>query len=210
LGDLSERAKACLLEADLVAAEDTRRANKLLLYLGSSACLTRIDDHVPEARLDEALDAVEAGKLVVYVSDAGVPGISDPGARLVDRAYARGLTVDSVPGPSAVTNALALSGFYAQRFAFFGFLPRKRSKLEALAAPYRDTTFALVFFDRPERLERTLEVFESVLGSRRVAVCREMTKVHQEVRRGWLSEREGLCSGLRGELTVVIEGKTDG
>ncbi len=210
LGDLSERAKGCLREADVVAAEDTRRANKLILHVGGAASLTRLDDHVPEARLEEVLDAVEAGKLVVFVSDAGVPGISDPGARLVNRAYERGLCVDSVPGPSSVTNALALSGFYAQRFAFLGFLPRKRSKLEGLLEPYRDSTFALVFFDRPERVERSLEVFESALGERRVAICREMTKVHQEVRRGLLSERGALCAGLRGELTIVVEGKTGG
>lgn len=169
--------------------------------------LLRLDEHAAQARIAQIVDEVESGNRLAVVADAGTPGVSDPGALLVNAAYEAGLEVDSIPGPSAVTNALALSGFFAQRYVFVGFLPRKPGPAAAELEPFRDSTYTIVLFESPHRVTKTIEVLFSALGERRAAVCREMTKVHQDVRRGWLSELAKLSLPSKGEYTIVVEGK---
>jgi 16S rRNA (cytidine1402-2'-O)-methyltransferase len=208
LADLTPRASDALRTADVVAAEDTRRTLKLLQHVGSKAQLMLLNDtRATASAIDSLLDRVEDGAVVALVSDAGMPTVSDPGAKIIDRAYERGLRVMGVPGPSAVTLALALSGFFAQRFVFLGFLSKKPGRLKETLSEYAESPLPIVLFERPERLTKVLEAALEVLGDRRVAVCREMTKMHEEVRRGRISALLGQESVKKGELTVVVEGK---
>ena len=144
---------------------------------------------------------------MVYFSDAGTPGVSDPGPVLVDLAYERGVVVDAIPGPSAALTALMLSGFFAQKFAFLGFLSKKQGAIKGELAPFADSTTTIVFFESGNRLEKTLATAVEALGERRLAICREMTKAHQEVIRGRLSELAKESRTFKGECTVVLEGK---
>lgn len=195
-----------MTSADILACEDTSVGARLLAANGVRRSIQRLDEHAPEHRIHALLDDVEGGKSLAYFSDAGTPGVSDPSVALVDAAYARGLAVDVVPGPSAVLSALALSGFYAQRFVFLGFLPRKAGAMASEFTPYAESTTALVFFEAPTRLTKALKTALESLGDRRVAVCREMTKLHQEVVRARLSELILQDRAFKGECTVVLEG----
>lgn len=209
LGDASPRLREALADAAVIAAEDTRRTSQLMRLLGveTRAELVALHDHNERERA-AALVERAASELVVLVSDAGMPTVSDPGFRAVQLAAERGVEVSAIPGPSAVLAALAVSGLPTDRFAFEGFLPRKageRSRaLSALAAERR----TLVFFEAPSRIADTLAALaESFGGERRAAVCRELTKLHEEVRRGGLAElAEWAASGVRGEIVVVVEG----
>ncbi|MFN8167590.1 MAG: 16S rRNA (cytidine(1402)-2'-O)-methyltransferase [Candidatus Nanopelagicales bacterium] len=212
--DASPRLREELAGADVVAAEDTRRTRRLADDLGIalSGRVVSYYDAVERQRLPELLEALREGRRVVLVTDAGMPSVSDPGYRLVAAAVAEGLAVTSVPGPSAVLTALALSGLPVDRFAFEGFLPRKageRSRaLRALAADTR----TLVFFEAPHRIAEALAAMADVLGpDRPAAVCREMTKTYEEVRRGGLAELAAWAAdGVRGEITVVVQGAEPG
>lgn len=210
--DASPRLAEALAAADLVAAEDTRRLKRLCDDLGV-AVRGRIVSYFEgneEQRTPELVAAVRAGELVLLVTDAGMPTVSDPGYRLVSAVAAAGLPITCVPGPSAVTTALALSGLPSDRFCFEGFLPRKagerRARLEGLAAERRTA----VFFEAPHRLAACLADMTAVLGGERRAVaCREMTKTFEEVRRGTLAELLVWAeTGVRGEVTLVVEGAT--
>jgi 16S rRNA (cytidine1402-2'-O)-methyltransferase len=192
--------------ADAVVAEDTRVAGKLLSRVGVKKRVLRLDEHATASQIRAVLAEVKAGKQIVVTSDAGTPGVSDPGAALVDMAHAEGLEVDSVPGPSAASNALALSGFYAQKYSFLGFLARRAGALRSELEQYRTSSTTLVVFESPHRVRETLRAAQEVLGDRRAAVCREMTKVHQGVYRGRISELLGLDLPEKGEYTLVIEG----
>ncbi|MBA2528537.1 MAG: 16S rRNA (cytidine(1402)-2'-O)-methyltransferase, partial [Euzebyales bacterium] len=187
LGDLSSRAAEALTGADLVAAEDTRRTRVLLDHVGASVPVTSYHDHNEAARTGPLLDRVEAGDTVVVVTDAGTPGLADPGFRLVREAVERGLVVEAVPGPTAMVQALLLSGLPLDRFAFEGFLPRKpgaRSRrLAELAADPR----TLVFYVAPHRAAEDLAAMASAFGDRPAALARELTKLHEEVWRGGLA-----------------------
>ncbi len=209
--DASPRLRAALADAEVIAAEDTRRLRRLASALGValSGKVVAVYDAVERDRSAALLDAVEAGQTVVLVSDAGVPLVSDPGYALVSGAVARGLPVTVLPGPSAVTAAVAVAGLPVDRWCFEGFLPRKagerRARLSALAGDPR----ALVVFESPRRLAATLADFATAFGGdRRAAVCRELTKTHEEVRRGELSELASWAAGheVRGEVTVVVAG----
>lgn len=206
LGDVTERARQTLGAVDLIACEDTRRTRKLLTHLGVKGTrLVSFFEGNERRRVPELLEHLRSGRDVALVSDAGMPGLSDPGYRLVAAAAEAGIVVDVVPGPSAAVAALVVSGLPTDRFVFEGFLPRKagerRSRLAALAGDPR----TLVLFESPRRLPSLLADALAALGERRAAVVRELTKVHQEVRRGLLSE---LADGaeVRGEVVVVIEG----
>lgn len=166
----------------------------------------RADEHASDSVLNKILDEVSSGKSVVVTSDAGTPGISDPGARLVDLAYEAGLAVDALPGPSAPANALALSGFFAQRYVFMGYLPRKAGPQISELSSYRESTIPIVFFEAAPRIGKTLANVYTALGDRRVAICREMTKKFQQVVRGDLAEILEKGIELKGELTVIVEG----
>ncbi|GAA3220478.1 16S rRNA (cytidine(1402)-2'-O)-methyltransferase [Pseudonocardia petroleophila] len=209
--DASARLVDAIGRADVVAAEDTRRFRSLAAALGVTVTGKVIShyDAVEAARLPGLLDDVRGGRTVLLVSDAGMPAVSDPGYRLVAAAAAEDLPVTCLPGPSAVTTALVLSGLPVERFCFEGFAPRRGGErtrwLQTLAAEPRAT----VFFESPHRLADTLAAAVTVLGAdRRAAVCRELTKKHEEVLRGPLAElaawaREG---PVRGEITVVLAG----
>jgi 16S rRNA (cytidine1402-2'-O)-methyltransferase len=209
--DASARLIEALAQADVIAAEDTRRMRRLASALGVTitAKVVAVYDAVERGRAGALLDEVEAGRTVVLVSDAGVPLVSDPGHVLLTAAIERGLPVTVLPGPSAVTAAIALAGVPVDRWCFEGFLPRKsgerRSRLAELAGEPR----ALVIFESPKRLAASLGDVAAAFGAdRRAAVCRELTKTHEEVRRGTLAELAAWAasSEVLGEVTVVIAG----
>lgn len=208
--DASPALLTALTEADVIAAEDTRRFRDLCrrLAINPTATVVSFFDGNEGGRVAALIDHLEAGRRVVVVSDAGMPAVSDPGYRLVAAAADAGIRVTAVPGPSAVLTALAVSGLPTDRFCFEGFLPRKggerRARLAGLAAEPR----TMVFFEAPHRLAVFLADAEAALGAdRRAVVCRELTKTYEEVRRGTLAELRGWAEGeVRGELTVVVEG----
>jgi len=210
--DASPRLIAALASADVVAAEDTRRVRTLAkaLDVRIGGNIVSFFDHVEAARVPELVEAIGAGATVLVVSDAGMPLINDPGHRLVAACVAAGLPVQCLPGPSAVTTALAVSGLPSEKFCFEGFAPRKqaarRSWLASLAGERRTT----VFFESPRRLQACLrDAVEQLGGDRRAAVCRELTKVHEEVVRGSLDELAAWAADkVLGEITVVLAGAT--
>ncbi|WP_370323699.1 16S rRNA (cytidine(1402)-2'-O)-methyltransferase [Euzebya sp.] len=207
LDDLSPRAARTLGSADLVACEDTRRTGRLLAHLGVDVPLTAVHDHNEQRRAAEICDRVAAGQVVVLVSDAGTPGISDPGYAVVRAAVARDLPVTAIPGPAAFVHALVISGLPTDRFAFEGFLPRKagarRDRLAAVAADDR----TLLFYVAPHRAADDLAAMAEVLGPDRPAVLtRELTKLHEEALRGTLGSLAAMTAEAapRGEVTVVV------
>jgi 16S rRNA (cytidine1402-2'-O)-methyltransferase len=211
LSDITLRALRVLSEASLIAAEDTRTTRKLLTQHAIRTPLVAYHEHNEAVRTPELLARLEAGDHVALVSESGTPSISDPGYRLVRAAIDAGVAVEPVPGPSAILAALVVSGLATDAFVFEGFLPRRggerRRRLRALA-PDRRT---LVVFEAPHRVDATVADMLAELGDRRVALCRELTKMHEEVRRSSLSE---LASSLRrrpvkGEIVLVVEGATD-
>lgn len=209
-GDASERLRTALATADVIAAEDTRKTKRLAkdLDVEIAGHVVRFDDNVEAAKIPSLLADIEEGRTVLLVTDAGMPSVSDPGYRLTAACVERGLPITCLPGPSAVTTALALSGLPMERFCFEGFAPRKqgqrRSWLDTLVAEPR----ACVFFEAPHRIADCLADAVAVLGpERRAAVCRELTKTYEEVRRGTLAELAAWAAdGVRGEITVVLAG----
>ena len=209
-GDASERLRELLREADVVAAEDTRRFRRLAarLEVDVSGQVVSYHEHNEGLRTKNLVERIASGDTVVLVTDAGMPSVSDPGYRLVRACVDAGLTVTTAPGPSAALAALAVSGLPVDRFCFEGFLPRKsgqrRTRLRTLAAEER----TMVFFEAPQRTAATLhDMCEVWGGDRRAAVCRELTKTHEEVRRGTLNELvEWAADGLRGEVSIVVAG----
>ena len=205
LEDVTLRALRVLGQVRLIAAEDTRTTRKLLTRYDIHTSVTSFHDANAARKLSGLLAALGAGDLAL-VSEAGMPGISDPGYELVTAAVAQGIPVVALPGPSAVTAALALSGLPADQFLFLGFLPRvasaRRSLLGALASERR----TLVAFEAPHRLRRSLGDILAILGDRRIAVCRELTKLHEEVYRGRVEDARGHFAQPRGEFTLVLEG----
>jgi 16S rRNA (cytidine1402-2'-O)-methyltransferase len=210
LDDLAPRAAATLAEADLVVCEDTRRTGRLLAAAGiGRRPLLAVHDHNEASSIGTVLAHVRSGEVVAVVSDAGLPGISDPGERLVRAAAAEGLDVSVVPGPSAALAALAVSGLPTGRVAFEGFLPRRGSGREERLADLRTERRTIVLFEAPHRLARTLADLVAALGpDRRVAVVRELTKLHEETWRGTLTEALARSEAAepRGEHVLVVEG----
>ncbi len=210
VGDASQRLRDALATADVVAAEDTRRTRHLASALGVTIAgrVVSFYDQVETARLPVLVEEVADGRTVLLVTDAGMPSVSDPGYRLVAACVARDLPVTCLPGPSAVTTALALSGLPVERFCFDGFPPRKPGPRKAWLETLRSEARACVFFEAPHRLADTLADAVTVLGAaRRAAVCRELTKTYEEVRRGTLGDLARWADeGVRGEITVVLEG----
>ena len=207
--DASERLRSALETADVIAAEDTRRLRALAAALGVTpgGRVVSFYEDVESARLPKLLDALRAGETVLLVTDAGMPSVSDPGYRLVAACVDEDLPVTCLPGPSAVTTALALSGLPSDRFCFDGFAPRKAGEKAKWFAELATETRTVVFFESPHRLAGTLDEAAKALGDRRAAVCRELTKTYEEVRRGTLPELAGWAAdGVRGEITVVLEG----
>ena len=205
LEDLSLRAARVLRSVSLVAAEDTRVSRRLLAHLEAHPRLLSFNEHNWRERLEAVLRALDDGD-VALVSDAGMPAISDPGRELVAAAAERGIRVESVPGPSAVTTALAVSGLPADSFLFLGFLPRRarerREKLaEAVPGPH-----TVVLFEAPHRVRATLQDIQGIFGDRPLAICRELTKLHEEVFRGTAAEAFAHFDAPRGEFVLVLAG----
>jgi 16S rRNA (cytidine1402-2'-O)-methyltransferase len=208
--DASPRLVEALGTADVIAAEDTRRLRSLAAALGASPTgrIVSFYDHVETARLAGLTAAIEQGQTVLLVTDAGMPSVSDPGFRLVAACVEKDLPVTCLPGPSAVTTALALSGLPCERFCFEGFAPRKDGERRRFFAALADEPRTAVFFESPHRIAATLALAAEVLGpDRRAAVCRELTKPYEQVRRGGLAELAAWAKdGVRGEITVVLAG----
>lgn len=207
--DASPRLTEALATADVIAAEDTRRTRALAAALGATITgrVVSFYDAVETAKVGGLVEAVEQGQTVLLVTDAGMPSVSDPGFRLVAACVAKDLPVTCLPGPSAVTTALALSGLPCERFCFEGFAPRKDGERRRFFAALADEPRTAVFFESPHRIAATLELAAEVLGDRRAAVCRELTKPYEEVRRGTLAELASWAAdGVRGEITVVLAG----
>lgn len=205
LDDLTLRAVATLRAADIIYAEDTRRTRALLSHLGiTKKALHCLDAHARESTLEQALSAVRGGQQVALVTDAGTPAVSDPGTALVRRCHAAGLRVVPIPGPSAVTAAIAASGLVEQGFWFVGFLPRKGSKRQALLQRIQHSREAVVLFEAPARMPRTLCDLAHLMPERLACVGREMTKRFEEIRTHTLAQWCAEPRSWRGELTLVL------
>ena len=210
LEDLSPRARRILDEVDLVYAEDTRHTGRLLRHAGVDATLRSCHDHNERQRAEEIVAHLREGRDVALVSDAGTPGIADPGHPVVRAVVAAGLGVTMVPGPNAVVMALVLSGFATDRFVFEGWLPRRSGQLRRRIEEFVTEERTVVLLESNHRLAKSLPVFDDVLGRRRLAVCREMTKRHEEIVRGTAREILAHYEGrnVKGELVLVVEGAT--
>jgi 16S rRNA (cytidine1402-2'-O)-methyltransferase len=209
LGDLSRRAGEVLAQVPVVAAEDTRRTRGLLSHLGASPTLLSFHAHSRGNRLDGLLEILRSGRDVALVSDAGTPSVSDPGTDLVAAARAAGIAVIPIPGASAIATALSAAGLPADRYLFLGFIPRKGKERSRLLSRAAVEEWSVVFFEAPPRLLALLEDLIPLAGPGRTAVvCRELTKMHEEIRAGTLGELADYYSAVppRGELTVVLEG----
>jgi 16S rRNA (cytidine1402-2'-O)-methyltransferase len=208
LEDVTLRALRVLREVSLIAAEDTRTTRKLLAHHGIHTRLLSYNEHNKAARIPRLLAALRDGD-VALVSEGGTPAISDPGLDLVAAAVAAGFAVTPIPGPSAVTAALAVSGLPTRQFTYLGFLPRRGGERRRLLASLRHDPRTVLAFESPHRLRRSLEDMLKEWGDRRLAVCRELTKAFEEVFRGRISEALERFAEPRGEFTLVVEGATD-
>ena len=206
LEDITLRALRTLKECDCVYAEDTRVTAKLLARYGIEKPLFRLDAEMEGRKSDEVIARIEGGERVVYVSDAGTPGISDPGFRLVRAARARGVRIEAIPGPSSLTAALSVAGIPAEQFMFLGFLPHKKGRQTALTG-ISDARIPVVLFESPHRIEKLLKELAEYVPECEVTVCRELTKMHEEVISGAPRDIvESLVSrgAVRGEFVVIV------
>jgi len=211
LADLSGRAREALLSADVIAAEDTRHTRVLLRAIGIAKPLVSLHEHNESQRTPELLARLAAGETIALVSDAGTPVLSDPGSELVRRAAQAGFEVHAIPGPSAITSALAVAGLPTERFCFEGFLPSREGERRTALAALAHEPRTLVFFEAPHRIVRTLADMAAEFGAERpAAVARELTKVHETVYRGTLQELLARAQAeenfQRGEITIVVHG----
>ncbi len=208
LEDISRRALRTLREVELIAAEDTRRTKRLLAAYDIKTPMTSYHEQNKRAKLGYILGQLEEGD-VALVSDAGTPGISDPGYELIVTASQRDIPVVPIPGPSAIITALVISGLPTDRFIYIGFLPRKSGDRRRLLESVAGESGTIVTLETPHRLKEALDDIMLVLGDRRVAICRQLTKIHEEVFRGRISQAMEHFTQPRGEFTLVIEGTRD-
>jgi 16S rRNA (cytidine1402-2'-O)-methyltransferase len=212
-GDVGPRLRHALAEADVLAVEDTRRLHRLAadLEVSLTGRVVTFHDSVERARLPGLLAALRDGQTVLLLTDGGMPSVSDPGYTLVRAAIEAGVEVTSVPGPSAVTTALAVSGMPVDRFCFEGFLPRRAGERRTRLAALADERRTMVFFESPHRLADALADAAAAFGpARPAAVCRELTKTHEEIRRGPLADLAAWAAeGVKGEITLVVAGAPD-
>lgn len=212
LEDISLRAVRILTEADLIACEDTRETLKLLNHLGISKKMISYQKYSENEKKGHLIDLVEAGNKIALVSDAGMPGISDPGEILVREAWDRGVRVEVIPGPSAVISGLVISGLPTNNFYFHGFLPKGKVKeREAVVTGLKDIRATLIFYITPHSVEKDLLLLLKILGDRPAAIARELTKYYEEVIRGTLSELLTVVGErtLKGEMVLIIEGNSE-
>ncbi len=211
LGDITKRAQSALGTCDVVCCEDTRVTGKLLSALGIEKRLERLDEATISRQASCIVERIAAGEVIAYCSDAGMPGVSDPGQRLISAAYEKGVQVEVLPGPTAVTTAYVASGFTAQQFYFGAFFPRKSAQRQKMLESLKALDAVLIFYESPQRLVSALHDISSVVPHRMVAVCRELTKLHEEVVRAnaqelyaIFSEREQ-AGAIKGEIVLVID-----
>ena len=205
LGDITRRAVDTLAVVDRIVAEDTRRTRSLLAHLGiKGKPIECVEAHTAYSRVVKVVESLNEGNSIALVTDAGMPGISDPGARLVAAAVEAGVTVQVVPGPSAVTAALALSGLVEGPFYFFGFLPRQGKRRQAAIRRIVNSADAVVIFESPQRIAATLRELAQFAPTRPAVICRELTKIHEEVRRGPLAALSDDIGETRGEFVLVL------
>jgi 16S rRNA (cytidine1402-2'-O)-methyltransferase len=209
LEDITMRALRILREADLILAEDTRHTRRLCAKHAIHTPLRSFHAHTHDGKVEALVSELASGAQYALVSDAGTPVVSDPGAHLVSKAVAAGIRVEAIPGPSAVLAALCVAGLPVRRFSFEGFLPKSGGDRERVLERVTSAETTTVLFESPHRIRATLGALAERLGpTRRIALCRELTKVHEETIRGTAAEiREELASPVRGEITLVIEGK---
>jgi len=207
LEDISLRALRLLREVKLIAAEDTRTTRRLLNAYDIKTTLTSYHEHSKRAKLDYLLGYLEQEDLAL-VSEAGMPGLSDPGYELIVAAIGRGISVVPIPGASAVVTALVVSGLPTDQFLYLGFLPRRQGQRQRLIGSIADEPRTIVAFETRHRIREALSDIEEILGDRRLSVCRELTKVHEEIFRGRVSQAKEHFAEPRGEFSLVIEGKT--
>ncbi len=212
LSDISMRAIETLKNADIIACEDTRNTIRLLNHFEIKGHLTSYHEYNKIDKAYELCEKVKEGKNIAFVSDAGMPAISDPGYELVDIAYKEGLEVTVVPGASAVVSALAISGISSRRFAFEGFLPADKNEKKEILTELSQESRTLILYEAPHRLLKTLKELFEYMGNRNIAIVREITKLHEEVLKGRLAEiisdYESEKIAIRGEYVLVIEGKS--
>jgi 16S rRNA (cytidine1402-2'-O)-methyltransferase len=210
LEDITLRALRVLKEADLIAAEDTRHTQKLLSHYDIRTPLTSYHEHNERTKAPALVERLLRGETIALVSDAGTPAISDPGYRLVVAAAAAGLRVTPVPGPAALTAALSAAALPTDRFIFEGFLPEKKKERRERLQALGDEKRTLVFYEAPHRLRDALDDIEEILGDRTVAIAREISKIHEEFKRGRASEIIARISDrdMRGEIVIVVHGST--
>ena len=207
LEDISLRALRLLREVKLIAAEDTRTTRRLLNAYNIKTPLTSYHEHSKRAKLNYLLDYLNKEDLAL-VSEAGMPGLSDPGYGLIVAAIERGIPVVPIPGASAVITALVVSGLPTDQFFYVGFLPRRKGQRQRLLSSIVDEPRTIVAFETPHRFKEALSDIEEILGNRKLSVCRELTKIHEEVFRGRVSQAKEHFTEPRGEFSLVIEGKT--
>ena len=209
LSDITERVKETLQNADIIAAEDTRNSIKLLNHLGIKAQLVSYHEHNRYDRAKELIAKMQNGADVALITDAGTPAISDPGEVLTKMCYDNGIRVTSLPGPCAVITALSVSGLSARRFVFEGFLPSDNKERQRVIEDLKDETRTIVIYESPHHLKKTVSELYVALGERDIAVCRELTKKFEEVRKTTLSEAAEYYNDHepRGEYVLVITGK---
>ncbi len=217
LGDMTERALEALRTADTVCAEDTRVTGKLLAAFSVEKRVERLDEAMLSGRANSIVNRVLEGETIAYCSDAGMPGVSDPGLRLVRAAREAGAAVEVLPGPTAAATAYVTSGCDNPRFYFGGFFPRKDAERKSLLESLRSLDAALVFYESPNRLASALDAIANVYSHRELAVCRELTKLHEEVVRGAACDvRDEFASrtapggrGIKGEIVIVVDGPNE-
>ena len=215
LGDMPQRALDALSSADVVCAEDTRVTGKLLAAFGIEKRLERLDEVMIGSRAEGIVARVLAGEIIAYCSDAGMPGVSDPGLRLVRACREAGAPVEVLPGPTATATAYVASGCTNPRFYFGGFFPRKAGDQKAALDAVRTLDAALIFYESPNRVAATLDVLAKAFPLREAAVCRELTKLHEEVVRAALPElaaefaARAAGAGIKGEIVLVIDGPNE-
>ena len=207
LEDISLRALRILQDVKLIAAEDTRTTRHLLRAHDIKTPLTSYHEHSKRTKLDYLLNYLEREDLAL-VSEAGMPGLSDPGYDLIVAAIERGVSVVPIPGASAVITALAVSGLPTDQFLYVGFLPRREGQRQRILGSIVEEPRTIVAFETPHRLSEALGDVEEILGNRRISVCRELTKIHEEIFRGRVSQAREHFIEPRGEFTLVVEGKT--
>ena len=209
LGDMSPRAVTTLQEVDLIAAEDTRNTAKLLNYFEIKTPQISFHEHNTMERIPLLVDKLLAGQNLAQVSDAGMPSISDPGQELVKACIEKQIPVVPLPGPNAALTALIASGITPQPFTFYGFLPRKNKDLKAELATLANERYTLIFYEAPHRIKKTLKLMLEILGNRSIALCRELTKKHEEINRGTIEDILSVIDDMKGEMVIVVEGNQE-